>query len=165
MKEQCPEPTLPFRAMAEFILAIGIGTALERAADPAALADEELMVMLPRALGLPDIKRSDGRANAPSNTRRASQAGGIGKAHDCDIYDDGDDRLGAVPCRGPSRAACSGPRACSAAEWSAHQLEAAQRHGLRRLSRTPPSTRPFTADVWPVPKWIESIPSYWRACR
>jgi AcrR family transcriptional regulator len=44
--------TPPFETLAEFILAIGVGITLERAADPRALADEDLLVMLPRAFGL-----------------------------------------------------------------------------------------------------------------
>jgi AcrR family transcriptional regulator len=59
-------PTLPIEALAEFILAVGVGITVERAADPAALADEDLMVLLPRALGLSDVRRSVRAANAPS---------------------------------------------------------------------------------------------------
>jgi AcrR family transcriptional regulator len=46
------EPLRPLRSMAELILAVGTGVALERAANPAALPDEELLEWLPRALGL-----------------------------------------------------------------------------------------------------------------
>jgi AcrR family transcriptional regulator len=61
------EPVLPVESMAEFILAVGVGTTVERAADPAALADEDLMVILPRALGLPDVQRAARAASAPTN--------------------------------------------------------------------------------------------------
>lgn len=46
------EPSVPLRAMAEFILAIDSGITLERAADPGALDEGYLTVMIPRALGL-----------------------------------------------------------------------------------------------------------------
>jgi AcrR family transcriptional regulator len=42
----------PYETLAELILAIGVGITLERAADPHALSDEDLLVMLPRAFGL-----------------------------------------------------------------------------------------------------------------
>ena len=45
-------PVVPFEAMAEFILAFGSGLTLERAADPKALPDEHVMVLMPGALGL-----------------------------------------------------------------------------------------------------------------
>ena len=61
------QPTLPVEALAEFILAVGVGTTVERAANPAALADEDLMVLLPRALGLLDVQHSVRAAKAPSN--------------------------------------------------------------------------------------------------
>jgi AcrR family transcriptional regulator len=48
------QPALQPRAMAELILALGSGLTLERAANPAALPDEEVIAMVPRALGLPD---------------------------------------------------------------------------------------------------------------
>jgi AcrR family transcriptional regulator len=46
------DPTVPFPVMAEFILAVGTGATIERAANPAALADDHVLVMLPRALGI-----------------------------------------------------------------------------------------------------------------
>src|SRR4051794_7426708 len=49
------EATRRFDVMAELILAVGAGITLERAANPNALADEEVIAMVPRALGLPDI--------------------------------------------------------------------------------------------------------------
>ena len=61
------EPMLPVESMAEFILAVGVGTTVERAADPAALADEDLMLILPRALGLPDVQPAARAASAPTN--------------------------------------------------------------------------------------------------
>jgi AcrR family transcriptional regulator len=64
-----PEPHLPPRAMAEFILAIGAGLTVERAANPAALPDDDLMVMLPRALGLVDTGRSPRAADRPTGKR------------------------------------------------------------------------------------------------
>jgi AcrR family transcriptional regulator len=60
-------PVLPVESMAEFILAVGVGTTVERAVDSAALADEDLLVILPRALGLPDVERAARAASAPTN--------------------------------------------------------------------------------------------------
>jgi AcrR family transcriptional regulator len=60
-------PVLPVESMAEFILAVGVGTTVERAVDSAALADEDLLVILPRALGLPDVERAARAAGAPTN--------------------------------------------------------------------------------------------------
>jgi AcrR family transcriptional regulator len=60
-------PALPVESMAEFILAVGVGTTVERAVDSAALADEDLLVILPRALGLPDVERAARAASAPTN--------------------------------------------------------------------------------------------------
>jgi AcrR family transcriptional regulator len=60
-------PTLPVESLAEFILAVGVGTTVERAADPAALADEDLLVMLPRALGLPDVQGAVRAASERTN--------------------------------------------------------------------------------------------------
>jgi AcrR family transcriptional regulator len=60
-------PALPAESMAEFILAVGVGTTVERAVDSAALADEDLLVILPRALGLPDVERAARAASAPTN--------------------------------------------------------------------------------------------------
>ncbi|MGQ0805703.1 MAG: TetR/AcrR family transcriptional regulator [Actinomycetota bacterium] len=48
------EPAVALRSMAEFILAVGSGIALERAVNPAALPGDDLALMVPRALGLPD---------------------------------------------------------------------------------------------------------------
>jgi AcrR family transcriptional regulator len=59
-------PALPVESMAEFILAVGVGTTVERAVDSAALADEDLLAILPRALGLPDVERARA-ASAPTN--------------------------------------------------------------------------------------------------
>lgn len=64
------QPTLPPQAMAEFILAVGAGLTVERAANPAALADEHLMAMLPRALGLADIEHSTGADDGRTTQRR-----------------------------------------------------------------------------------------------
>jgi AcrR family transcriptional regulator len=61
------EPVLPVGSMAEFILAVGAGTTVERAADPAALSDDDLMVILSRALGLPDGQRAARAVGAPNN--------------------------------------------------------------------------------------------------
>jgi AcrR family transcriptional regulator len=60
-------PALPVESMAEFILAVGVGTTVERAVDSAALADEDLLVILPRALGLPDVERAARAASAPTS--------------------------------------------------------------------------------------------------
>jgi AcrR family transcriptional regulator len=60
-------PVLSVESMAEFILAVGVGTTVERAVDPAALADEDLLVILPSALGLPDVERAARAASAPTN--------------------------------------------------------------------------------------------------
>jgi AcrR family transcriptional regulator len=60
-------PALPVESMAEFILAVGVGTTVERAVDSAALTDEDLLVILPRALGLPDVERAARAASAPTN--------------------------------------------------------------------------------------------------
>jgi AcrR family transcriptional regulator len=48
------QPRLPFRAMAEFVLAVDSGITLERSANPAALSEEDLSAMVPRALGFLD---------------------------------------------------------------------------------------------------------------
>jgi AcrR family transcriptional regulator len=64
------EPNLTPRAMAEFILAVGTGFTVERAANPAALTDDDLMAMVPRALGLLDTGRSTPTANRPTRRRR-----------------------------------------------------------------------------------------------
>jgi hypothetical protein len=40
---------------------------VERAVDSAALTDEDLLVILPRALGLPDVERAARAASAPTN--------------------------------------------------------------------------------------------------
>jgi AcrR family transcriptional regulator len=61
------EPVLPIESMAEFMLAVGAGTTVERAADPAALSDDDLMVILSRALGLPDVQRAARAVGAPNN--------------------------------------------------------------------------------------------------
>jgi AcrR family transcriptional regulator len=61
------EPMLSVESIAEFVLAVGVGTTVERAADPAALADDDLMVILPRALGLPDVQRAAPAVSAPTN--------------------------------------------------------------------------------------------------
>jgi AcrR family transcriptional regulator len=53
------EPAVPIRSMAELIMAVGTGIALERAANPAALSDDDLEIMLPRALGLPGSRQGD----------------------------------------------------------------------------------------------------------
>jgi AcrR family transcriptional regulator len=53
------EPAVALRSQAELILALGAGIALERSANPAALAEDDVIAMLPRALGLPDS--NDGR--------------------------------------------------------------------------------------------------------
>lgn len=69
------EPALPFQAMAEFLFAIGVGTTVERTANPSALADDDLMAILPRALGVPDVERSVRVANATSDSRRRIASG------------------------------------------------------------------------------------------
>jgi len=46
------EPAVRLRSMAEFIVGLGAGVALERLADPGALADADLAAMVTRALGL-----------------------------------------------------------------------------------------------------------------
>ena len=61
------EPVLSVESMAEFVLAVGVGTTVERAAEPAALADDDLMVILPRGLGLPDVQRAARAVSAPTN--------------------------------------------------------------------------------------------------
>jgi AcrR family transcriptional regulator len=48
------EPAVPLRSMAEFIVGVGSAVALERLANPGALADGDLAAMVIRALGLPD---------------------------------------------------------------------------------------------------------------
>jgi AcrR family transcriptional regulator len=48
-------PAVALRSMAEFLLAVGSGSAIERAANPAALAFDDVMLMTFRALGLPDV--------------------------------------------------------------------------------------------------------------
>lgn len=60
-------PTVPVEVLAEFILAVGVGVTVERAANPAALADEHLMVMLPRAFGLSDVQPPVRTPEAPTN--------------------------------------------------------------------------------------------------
>jgi AcrR family transcriptional regulator len=44
-------PVLPPPVMARFLLAVGTGVALERAVEPAALTDAELLAMVPAAFG------------------------------------------------------------------------------------------------------------------
>jgi hypothetical protein len=46
-------PEVPLRSMAEFIVGVGSAVALERLANPGALPDADLTVMVIRALGLP----------------------------------------------------------------------------------------------------------------
>jgi AcrR family transcriptional regulator len=46
------EPAVPLRSMAELIVGLGAAVALERLANPEALADADLAVMVMRALGL-----------------------------------------------------------------------------------------------------------------
>lgn len=60
------DPSLPLRSMAELILAVGSGLTLERAANPDALPEEDLLTMLPRVLGLSDP--TDGRLSKPLST-------------------------------------------------------------------------------------------------
>jgi AcrR family transcriptional regulator len=64
------EPSVPPRAIAEFILAVGAGLTVERAANPAALPDEDLMAMVPRALGLDDPGPSTRAVNRPTSRHR-----------------------------------------------------------------------------------------------
>jgi AcrR family transcriptional regulator len=45
-------PAVPLRSMAQFIIALGSGIALERAVDPGALPDRDVIAMVPRAVGL-----------------------------------------------------------------------------------------------------------------
>jgi AcrR family transcriptional regulator len=61
------QPAVAPRSMAEFLLAVASGSALERAANPAALAVDDAMVMMYRALGLPDLP-----ALFPSQTDRTT---------------------------------------------------------------------------------------------
>jgi AcrR family transcriptional regulator len=58
------EPAVSTRTMAEFVLAIGAGLTLERAADPGALPTVELTVMARRALGLTAPEREPAPARA-----------------------------------------------------------------------------------------------------
>jgi AcrR family transcriptional regulator len=48
------EPAVPLGSMAEFIVGLGSAVALERLANPGALADTDLTTLVTRALGLPD---------------------------------------------------------------------------------------------------------------
>lgn len=51
------QPTVPFRSLAEFFQAGAAGVALERAANPDALPEEDIAALLVRALGLPEQDR------------------------------------------------------------------------------------------------------------
>jgi len=48
------QPAVPPRSMAEFILAVASGFTIERLADPAALNIDDVMLLMCRALGLPE---------------------------------------------------------------------------------------------------------------
>jgi AcrR family transcriptional regulator len=52
------EPRGSTRSMAELMLALGAGITLERAANPDSLPAEDLLAIVPRALGLPDAGTS-----------------------------------------------------------------------------------------------------------
>jgi len=57
------DPAVPLSSMAEFILALGAGITLERAANPAALPDGDVIAMLPAALGLSNTAEPAGLAD------------------------------------------------------------------------------------------------------
>jgi AcrR family transcriptional regulator len=70
-----PEPTVPFRTMAEFIFAVGVGTSVERAANPAALSEAAVMVLLTRAFGVPDTAQTPSVAKRPAARRPTASNG------------------------------------------------------------------------------------------
>jgi AcrR family transcriptional regulator len=61
------QPAVPARSMAEFILAVASGFAIERLADHTALDIDDVMVLMCRALGLPEPTRA-----RPALSRRAA---------------------------------------------------------------------------------------------